>query len=130
ATTKIAGTAGVYVVGNGNHQPLVVVTRDGLLAPVPVAYGRPTGGATYAAEIRKVPDKPIKYLVYSHHHYDHVAGGQAFKDAGAKIVSHRKAKERLAVLGDPATPLPDETFDEKRTITLGGTALELSYVGL
>src|SRR5437879_5772375 len=130
ATTKVDGTEGVYIFRNGNHQAMFVVTRDGVIATDPVAYGRPTGGATYVAEIRKVTDKPIKYLVYSHHHYDHVAGGQAFKDAGAKIVAHKKAKERLAVLGDPATPLPDDTFDERRTITLGGTALELTYLGL
>ena len=34
------------------------------------------------------------------------------------------------MLKDPATPLPDETMDKKRTINLGGTALELTYVGL
>jgi glyoxylase-like metal-dependent hydrolase (beta-lactamase superfamily II) len=130
ATTKVDGTNNVYIFRNGNHQAMFIVTNEGVIATDPVAYGRPTGGATYVAEIRKVTDKPIKYLVYSHHHYDHVAGGQAFKDAGAKIVSHRKARERLAVLGDPATPLPDETFDDKRTITLGGTALELTYLGL
>jgi len=96
ATTKVDGTEGVYIFRNGNHQALFVVTRDGVIATDPVAYGRPTGGATYIAEIRKVTDKPIKYLVYSHHHYDHIAGGQAFKDAGAKIVAHKKAKERLA----------------------------------
>ncbi len=130
ATTKVDGTEGVYIFRNGNHQAMFVVTRDGVIATDPVAYGRPQGGAAYVAEIRKVTDKPIKYLIYSHHHYDHVAGGQAFKDAGAKIIAHKKAKERLAVLGDPATPLPDETFDEKRTINLGGTALELTYIGL
>src|SRR3982075_898269 len=130
ATTKVEGTDNVYIFRNGNHQAMFVVTRDGVIATDPVAYGRPQGGAAYVAEIRKVTDKPIKYLVYSHHHYDHVAGGQACKDAGAKIVSHKKAKERLAVLGDPATPLPDVTFDRKRTITLGGTALELTHVGL
>ena len=73
---------------------------------------------------------PIRYLIYSHHHFDHIAGGKAFKDAGATIVAHKRAKERLEVLKDPHTPLPDETIDTDRTITLGGTALELSYVGL
>jgi glyoxylase-like metal-dependent hydrolase (beta-lactamase superfamily II) len=74
---------------------------------------------------------PIKYLIYSHHHYDHVAGGKAFKDAGATIIAHRRAKARLEKLGDPATPLPDETVDDKgRTLKLGGTTLELKYVGL
>src|SRR6266699_2731185 len=94
ATTKVDGTEGVYILRNGNHQAMFVVTWDGVIATDPVAYG------------------------------------QTFKDAGAKIIAHKKAKERLAVLGDPATPLPDETFDEKRTINLGGTALELTYIGL
>ena len=34
------------------------------------------------------------------------------------------------MLKDPSTPLPDETVDTSRTITLGGTSLELTYVGL
>jgi glyoxylase-like metal-dependent hydrolase (beta-lactamase superfamily II) len=129
-TTKVEGTDNVYIFRHGNHQSIFIVTSDGVIATDPVAYGRPQGGAAYVAEIRKVTDKPIKYLIYSHHHFDHIAGGQAFKDAGAKIVSHTKAKERLAVLKDPATPLPDETFSKSRTIKLGGTALEMTYVGL
>ena len=84
----------------------------------------------YLEEIRKVTDKPVKYLVYSHHHFDHISGGKPFKDAGAKIVAHKKVKERLAVLKDPDTPLPDELVDKKRVINLGGTALELTYTGL
>ena len=130
-TTKVEGTDGVYVFRNGNHQSIFIVTPDGVIATDPVAYGRPTGGADYVAEIRRVTDKPIKLLIYSHHHFDHVAGGKAFKDAGATIVSHAKAKERLAVLKDPHTPLPDETIGDKgAVIRLGGTILELSYVGL
>jgi glyoxylase-like metal-dependent hydrolase (beta-lactamase superfamily II) len=129
ATTKVDGTDNVYIFRNVNAQAMFVVTNDGVIATDPVAYGRPTGGATYIAEIRKITDKPIRYLVYSHHHFDHIAGGQAFKDAGARIIAHENAKERLAVLQDPATPLPDETFDRRRTLTLGGTALELNYLG-
>jgi glyoxylase-like metal-dependent hydrolase (beta-lactamase superfamily II) len=129
-TTKVEGTDNVYIFRHGNHQSIFIVTSEGVIATDPVAYGRPQGGAAYVAEIRKVTDKPIKYLVYSHHHYDHVAGGQAFKDAGARIVSHARAKERLAALKDPATPLPDETFSKQRTIKLGGTALEMTFVGL
>jgi glyoxylase-like metal-dependent hydrolase (beta-lactamase superfamily II) len=130
ATTKVDGTDNVYVFRNGNHQAMFVVTSDGVIATDPVAYGRPEGGAAYVAEIRKVTKQPIRYLVYSHHHFDHIAGGQAFKAAGARIVAHNRAKQRLEVLKDPATVLPDETFDASRTITLGGTALELTFVGL
>jgi glyoxylase-like metal-dependent hydrolase (beta-lactamase superfamily II) len=130
-TKKIEGTDNVYLFRNGNHQSIFIVTPAGVIATDPVAYGRPTGGQQYVDEIKKVTDKPIKYLVYSHHHYDHIAGGKAFKDAGATIVAHRRAKERLAALKDPATPIPDQTVGNGgRVINLGGTRLELKYVGL
>ncbi|MDQ5850050.1 MAG: MBL fold metallo-hydrolase [Pseudomonadota bacterium] len=129
-TRKVEGTDNVYVFRHGNHQAMFVVTKDGVIATDPVAYGRPEGGAQYVAEIRKVTSAPIRYLIYSHHHYDHIAGGQAFKDAGATIVAHRRAKERLERLQDPATPLPDQVMDKQRTLKLGGTTLELTYVGL
>jgi glyoxylase-like metal-dependent hydrolase (beta-lactamase superfamily II) len=131
AVTKVAGTDGVYIFRNVGHQSIFIVTPDGVIATDPIAYGRPTGGASYVAEIRKITDKPIKYLIYSHHHYDHIAGGKAFKDAGATVIAHRRAKERLAQLNDPHTVLPDEVVgDEGRTITLGGTTVELSFHGL
>lgn len=129
ATTKVDGTDNVYIFRNGGHQSMFVVTPEGVIATDPIAYGRPTGGQTYLDEIRKVTQAPVRYLVYSHHHFDHIAGGKAFKDAGATVVAHRRAKERLAALNDPHTVLPDETVDDKRTITLGGTTLELTYHG-
>jgi glyoxylase-like metal-dependent hydrolase (beta-lactamase superfamily II) len=131
-TRKVDGTDNVYIFRNGNHQSIFVVTKEGVIATDPVAYGRPQGGQQYVDEIKKVSKgAPIKYLIYSHHHFDHIAGGKAFKDAGATIIAHRKAKQRLEKLADPATPLPDETVDDKgRTIKLGGTTLELKYVGL
>jgi len=130
ATTKVDGTDNVYVFRYGSHQSMFVVTPDGVIATDPIGYGRPQAVTTYIDEIRKITKQPIKYLIYSHHHYDHIAGGQPFKDAGATIVSHRRAKERLEMIKDPSTPLPDETFSRGKTIRLGGTTLELSYHGL
>jgi glyoxylase-like metal-dependent hydrolase (beta-lactamase superfamily II) len=129
-TTKVEGTDNVYTFRNANSQAMFIVTSDGVIATDPVGYGRTDGGATYLAEIRKVTSQPIRYLIYSHHHFDHIAGGRAFKDAGARVIAHRKAKERLEVLKDPNTVLPDEAVDKRRTITLGGTAIELTHVGL
>ncbi len=131
ATTKVEGTDGVYVFRNINHQAMFVVTNDGVIVTDPVAYGRPNGGQQYLDEIRKITDKPIRYVIYSHHHFDHIAGGQVFKDAGATFIAHRRAKERLELLKDPHTVIPDEAVpDRGRTIRLGGTVLELSYHGL
>ncbi len=131
ATTKVDGTDNVYIFRNGNHQAMFVVTPASVIATDPVAYGRPTGGQAYLDEIRKVTDKPVKYVIYSHHHLDHSAGGQAFKDAGAKFVAHHRAEARLVALKDPHTVLPDEVVSDKgRVIKLGGTTLELKYLGL
>ena len=129
ATTKVEGTDNVYIFRNVNHQSMFIVTKAGVIATDPIAYGRPTGGQTYVDEIKKVTNQPIKYLIYSHHHYDHIAGGKAFKDAGARIIAHKNVKKHLASLGDPNTVMPDEEFDGKKTITLGGTTVELLYLG-
>ena len=75
ATTKVDGTDNVYIFRNGGHQAMFVVTTAGVIATDPVGYGRPTGGQTYLGEIRKVTNQPVKYVIYSHHHFDHIAGG-------------------------------------------------------
>jgi glyoxylase-like metal-dependent hydrolase (beta-lactamase superfamily II) len=130
ATTKVEGTDNVYIFRLGGAQSMFIVTGEGVIATDPIGYGRPNSGQIYLDEIRKVTDKPIKYVIYSHHHFDHIAGGKALKDAGATFVAHWRAKERLAVLQDPHTVIPDEAVSDKgRTIRLGDTTLELHYHG-
>jgi glyoxylase-like metal-dependent hydrolase (beta-lactamase superfamily II) len=127
---KVDGTVGVYTFRNQNSQSMFIVTNEGVIVTDPVGYGRPTGGQQYLDEIRKVTTLPIRYVIYSHHHFDHVAGGRVFKEAGARFIAHERARERLLALGDPNTVLPDETVGRRRTIRLGGIELELTYVGL
>jgi glyoxylase-like metal-dependent hydrolase (beta-lactamase superfamily II) len=129
-TTLIDGTDNVYIFRNGDAQSMFIVTRNGVIATDPIAYGKPTGGQDYVDEIRKVTDKPIKYLIYSHHHLDRVAGGQAFKDAGATVIAHKRAKNRLGLIVDPNTVLPDQTVSDRgKKLRLGGVTLELKYLG-
>lgn len=130
ATTKVEGTDNVYIFRYENTQAMFVVTSAGVIATDPIGYGRPQAVTTYVNEIRKVTNQPIRYVIYSHHHFDHIAGGKPFKDAGARFIAQRRAKERLDVLKDPHTVLPDETFENNRTIRLGDTTLELMYLGL
>jgi glyoxylase-like metal-dependent hydrolase (beta-lactamase superfamily II) len=129
ATTKVEGTDNVYVFRYGNHQAMFVVTPAGVIATDPISYGRPQAAKTYLEEIAKVTKAPVKYLIYSHHHYDHIAGGKPFKDAGATIVAHKRAKERLVALKGLDVVIPDEVVTGKRTIKLGGTTLELIDTG-
>ncbi len=128
ATTKVEGTDNVYIFRYVGHQSMFIVTPEGVIATDPIGYLRPTAEA-YIGEIKKITPAPIKYVVYSHHHYDHIAGGKAFKDLGATFVAHKTAKEHLVALKYPDVVIPDVTVDDTMTLRLGGTELELSYVG-
>jgi glyoxylase-like metal-dependent hydrolase (beta-lactamase superfamily II) len=129
ATRKVDGTDNVYIFRYGGHQSMFVVTPQGVIATDPIGYLRPQAVTTYIDEIKKVSDKPIRYVIYSHHHFDHIAGGKPFKDLGARFVAHKNARTRLATLKYPDIVMPDETVDQKKTIRLGNTTLELIYVG-
>jgi glyoxylase-like metal-dependent hydrolase (beta-lactamase superfamily II) len=115
ATTKVEGTDGVYIFRNGGAQSMFIVTPAGVIATDPIGYGRPEGVQDYINEIKKITSQPIRYLVYSHHHFDHISGGKPFKDAGARVIAQKRAKERLDPLQNPLVVPVDETFDTTKT---------------
>jgi glyoxylase-like metal-dependent hydrolase (beta-lactamase superfamily II) len=129
STTRVDGTDNVYIFRYQGHQSMFVVTSAGVVATDPIGLRRPQAVTTYIDEIKKVTNQPIKYLIYSHAHYDHIAGGKPFKDAGARIIAHRNALAQLKRFPSPDVVLPDETVGDKRVIKLGNTTLELLYVG-
>jgi glyoxylase-like metal-dependent hydrolase (beta-lactamase superfamily II) len=129
ATTKVEGTDNVYIFRFGGHQSMFIVTKDGVIATDPIGLRRPAA-KTYIEEIEKITKAPIKYVIYSHSHFDHIAGGKPFKDKGAVFVAHQNAKTRIQQVKDPDVVVPDQVVSgAKRNITLGGTTLELNYVG-
>jgi glyoxylase-like metal-dependent hydrolase (beta-lactamase superfamily II) len=128
ATTKVEGTDNVYIFRYMGHQSMFVVTKDDVIATDPISLRRPAAEA-YIEEIRKVTQAPIKYVIYSHAHYDHIAGGKPFKDLGAIFIAHKNAKARILELKPEDVVVPDQVVDKQKTITLGGTTLELLYVG-
>src|SRR5687768_12444170 len=89
---------GVHIFEYRGYQSMFVVDPEGVVVTDPIS---PESARVYLAEIRKMTQAPIRYVVYSHHHYDHIAGGAVFKAAGATIVSHRNAKVQLERLGNP-----------------------------
>jgi glyoxylase-like metal-dependent hydrolase (beta-lactamase superfamily II) len=128
ATTKVDGTDNVYIFRYENHQSMFIVTKAGVIATDPISLRRPAAKA-YIEEIRKVTQAPIKYVIYSHSHYDHSAGGKPFKDLGATFIAHKNAKARIQELKPADVVVPDQVVDNKKVIQLGGTTLELLYVG-
>src|SRR6202049_3683817 len=94
ATTKVADN--VYIFRYVGHQGMFIVTPAGVIATDPISLRRPA--KPYIDAIQAVTKAPIKYVIYSHSHFDHSAGGQPFKDLGATFVAQRNAKARIQAL--------------------------------
>jgi glyoxylase-like metal-dependent hydrolase (beta-lactamase superfamily II) len=131
AQTPPAGEAsriadGVYAFRYGNYQSMFVVAPEGVLITDPM---NATAAKSYLAEIRKITAAPVRYVVYSHHHFDHIAGGAIFQEAGVQFIAQRNARPQLERLKNPAVVMPDQYVDERMALDVGGTRVELLYVG-
>src|SRR5271170_5311762 len=104
ATTKV--TDNVYIFRYVNHQAMFIVTPAGVIATDPISLRRPA--KPYIDAIQAVTKAPIKYVIYSHSHFDHTAGGQPFKDLGATFVAQRNAKARIQALKPADVVVPDQ----------------------
>ena len=121
--TKLADD--VYLFRHQFHQAIFITTSQGVIVTDPIS----AEAATWLkSEIKKLTDQPVRYVVYSHHHNDHITGGSVF--AGQAIfVSHAAARVNILQAADPTTPVPDLTFTDRLFIDLGGKHVELIYTG-
>lgn len=123
AITKIAGD--LYRFQNRTHFSVFLVTAEGILVTDPI---NAEAAKWLKAELaQRFPGVPIRYLVYSHSHADHVSGGEVFADS-ATVVSHERAKQRIQAEPVP-TAAPQITFSDRMTVELGGKRVELVHFG-
>ncbi len=121
--TKIAGD--LYRFQNNFHYSVFLVTSDGIIATDPIS---PDAARWLKQELKVRFDSSVKYLIYSHDHRDHIAGGEVFTPQ-ATVIAHQNA--RAAIVGEQRpTAVPDITFTDRMTVTLGGKSVELIYLGL
>jgi glyoxylase-like metal-dependent hydrolase (beta-lactamase superfamily II) len=118
----------VYLFRYETYQALFIVTDDGVIATDPISLRNTAISTLYKAAIASVTDQPVRYVVYGHDHNDHITGGDVFADT-AQFVSQRLAAPRIAARGDPRAPVPTILFDDRLTLELGGTTVELYYIG-
>ncbi len=123
-TTEIA--PGLYTFRYTGTRNIFMVTPDGVIATDPIS---PEAAKVMRAEIRKVTDKPVKYVVYSHNHWDHIPGGQIFKGEGAAFISHEKCVAHFKDKPNPDIVMPDITFAKDYDLKLGGRTLKLFSLG-
>ncbi len=123
-TTELA--PGLYTFGNFSARSIFVVGEDGVIATDPVSTDF---AKDMRAAISKVTDKPVKYVVYSHQHWDHISGGKIFKDEGAVFISHRNCVAHFKNNPKADVIMPDKVVRGGETIRVKGKALKLMYYG-
>ncbi|MGH9752673.1 MAG: MBL fold metallo-hydrolase [Blastocatellia bacterium] len=126
----------VYVI-RGEYNSLFVVFNDYVL--VVEAGAGPGYAQNCIDEIKKIaPNKPIRYLVSTHFHFDHVAGVRSYIAEGTTIVTTPAAKTVIERSANATLLRPDalarnprqpviETFKDKRVFDDGARKVELSY---
>jgi glyoxylase-like metal-dependent hydrolase (beta-lactamase superfamily II) len=151
----IEGLSGVPDTVNEGHTSNAgfVVTPAGVV--VFDALGTPALGYRLLQRIREVTDQPVKYVVVSHYHADHIYGLQAFKEHGGAptVLAQRgtlgyaggtrdsqgeDAQRRLEQRREALFPwvdektyivAPDEVFDQEMNFELGGVRFEIRHLG-
>ncbi len=151
----IMGTPGVPGANNEGHTSNAgfVVTDEGVV--VFDALGTPALGYRLIQRIREITDKPIKKIVISHYHADHIYGLQAFKEhggdpeviaqqqtlgyvGGSRVNQGEAAQRRLEQRREALFPWvdqntylvpPDTTFDDEYSFELGGLTFEIRHLG-
>ena len=107
ATTKLAD--GVWLIGGGSHNSIVVEFKDfAVIIEAPLGDARTN--AVIAETKRLIPDKQIKYVANTHHHWDHAGGLRAAYAEGATIVTNEANKEfyeRVILVPQPRSLSPD-----------------------
>ena len=70
------------------HRAMVVVTSDGVIVTDPI---NSVAAKNMMDEIKKITDKPVKFVLYSHNHWDHVAGARIFSNHDSVVAQHDRA---------------------------------------
>jgi len=118
-------TDDVYVYRHLFHQAIFIITPQGVIVTDPIS---PEAATWLKAEIKKLTEQPVRYVIYSHDHADHITGGTVFADT-ATFVSHWGARREILKNSRSQTPTPDLTFTDRMFIDLGGKRVELIYTG-
>jgi glyoxylase-like metal-dependent hydrolase (beta-lactamase superfamily II) len=117
---------GLYTFRWGPYRNIFLVTDDGVIATDPLGV---EAAGLYREAIRAVTDQPVKYVIYSHSHWDHIAGGAIFKEEGATFITQEKCAENLRISPNPDVVSADVTFADSYDLELGGKGIEVHHYG-
>lgn len=116
----------VYLITDGIWQSVFVTTGKGvILIDAPQSFGTHIKTA-----VSNVTKEPIKTLVYTHAHVDHIGGATQLRDIeNLKIISSKSVASYLKEKQDPRRLVPTNTFQNNHVINMGSAKIELTHQG-
>ena len=127
----------LYEITGGGANTLIRVTNQGLIVvdtknpPNPPTAAESDNYNRVMEEIRSVTNQPVKYVINTQHHPDHVGNNQKFIDAGAQVVALEALKTWME--NDPRTKdipgRPTVTFAKDYTLKLGDAEVRMYSFG-
>ena len=130
---------GVYYLKGGSHHSVAIDQKDHIVV-VEGSLNEARSSAVIAKVKETIPNKPIRYLINTHHHFDHSGGLRTFVDEGSTIVTHQMNRGYYEkAWAAPRTLNPDllaksnkaatfETFTDKHVLTDGNRAIEVHHI--
>ena len=121
---------GLYMIAGAGANSEVRVTNDGLI----VVDGKLPGEKNYddlMAQVKSISNRPVKYLIVTHHHADHTGNNDRFLAAGVQVIGHENLKKNAETYNNNPKPAPpDQTYSgAEHTVQLGGVTVELHHFG-
>jgi glyoxylase-like metal-dependent hydrolase (beta-lactamase superfamily II) len=119
----------LYQVTDGIYQAAFLMTSDGVvLFDAPPTIGHNIQRAVDEIAASNGVSNKVTHLVYSHHHSDH-AGASSLFGRNITRIGHEETRRLLLRDDDPARPAPEETFQDRRTLEIGGEPVQLAWHG-
>jgi glyoxylase-like metal-dependent hydrolase (beta-lactamase superfamily II) len=111
------------------YQSAFLTTRDGVvLLDAPPTIGHNLQRAVDEIAVAHGVSNKVTHLIYSHHHADH-AGASSLFDNKVVRIGHEETRRLLLRDNDAARPAPEEIFQDRRTLEIGGERIELAWQG-
>jgi glyoxylase-like metal-dependent hydrolase (beta-lactamase superfamily II) len=115
---------GIFWISAGGYDTIFMPTGEGVI----VVDAPPAIGQHLLSAVRSKTTEPIKYVIYSHSHFDHIGAADIYPDTAVRI-AHTMTAELLARYSDRRRPAPTVAFSDAYILEVGDRKLKLRYRG-